>query len=361
MNRAGRIAVLAAAIATIAACGGGGTPKAPSAWRPNYQPFSEQSPLRRPLAQGVALHPKSKQMIADLYRHCPEKETGPCKFPRLAGTSEPGRFYAVYGSPVYVGEAMTKLRTIPCTTFPCGIQGVAGEKTDALYDVPIPEGARPEPSLDAHMIVYDVERGFAWELFGARRSQTTGRWKTRGGIRWDLRGTGVDQFGEPGTAVGAGIPMLGTIVRPEEIRLALDDGTGFIPHVLSGGYDSPRTKCFIGPLAKTTDGDDGRTWAIPEGAILQLDPSVDLRMLDLNPAARVIARTLQRYGMVVRDDSGAFTIDVENVSVEDGAEPGRSQLWSRLGLNLNSLSAVQGNMFRVIAWDRSQAHGSNCL
>jgi hypothetical protein len=360
MNRIGSLVVLAA-VATIVACGGGGTTKTPSAWRPNYQPFSEQSPLRRPLPSRVAVHPLSRQMIGDLYGICREKQTGPCKFPRLAGTSEPGRFYAAYGTPVYVGDSKTKLRTVPCITFPCGVQGVLGEDTSALFDIPIPEGARPEPSLDAHMVVYDVVRGYAWEMFGARQSQATGRWKTRGGIRWDLRGPGVDQFGQPGTAVGAGIPMLGTILRPEEIRLALADGTGVVPHVLSGGYDSPRTKCFIGPLAKTTDGDDGRTWAIPEGAILQLDPSLDLKKFDLNPAARVIARTLQRYGMVIRDDSGAFTIDVENVSVEDGAEPGRSLLWSHLGLNLNSLRAIQGNRFRVVAWDKSQAHGSNCL
>ena len=300
-------------------------------------------------------------MIADLYDACAEANTGPCKFPRLAGTAEQGQFYAFYGSPIYVGEGTTKLRTVPCVTFPCGIQGVRGEATDALYEVPIPEGARADPSDDAHMVVYDVSRGKAWELFGAQYSAVSGRWTTRGGIQWDLHGPGVDEIGEPGTAVGAGVPMLGTILRPEEIHLALSNGTGVVPHVLSGGYNSPRVRCFIGPLAKTTDGDDGRRWAIPEGAILQLDPSLDLDKLDLDPAARVIARTLQRYGMVIRDDTGAFSIDVENVSVEDGATPGRARLWSDLGIQLNSLLALQGNLFRVVEWDRALAHGSNCL
>jgi hypothetical protein len=351
--------VVAATLVLLVACGG--AVKAPVAWRPTYQPFAEKSPLRRPLPNDVAIHPDSVKMIADLYNHCPEEKTGPCKFPRLAGAPESGRFFSLFGSPIYIGQANTKRRIVPCTLFPCGVQGISRENTTALFEVPIPNGARPDPSDDAHMIVYDVVRGYVWEMFGASVNQTTGRWKTRGGIRWNLNGPGYDEIGEPGTAVGAGVPMFGTILRPEEIRRALSDGTGHVPHVLSGGYDSPRIRCFIGPLAKATDGDDGRKWAIPEGAILQLDPRIDVETLDLNPAGKVIARTLQLYGLVIRDDTGAFSIDVENVSVEDGAHPGRSQLWSELDIDKDSLIAIQGNMFRVVAWDRADAHGSNCL
>jgi hypothetical protein len=343
----------------LLACGG--AEKAPVAWRQTYQPFSDRSPLRRPLPPDVSVHPKSVKMISDLYDTCKEAMTGPCKFPRLAGAPEDGRFFTLYGSPIYIGGANTKQRTVPCTLLPCGVQGLTGEQTVALFDVPIPEGARPDPSDDAHMIVYEPARGYVWEMFGASVNKTTGRWKTRGGMRWDLAGPGYDEIGEPGTAVGAGIPMFGTILRPEEVRAAMKDGTGVVPHVLSGGYDSPRIDCFIGPMAKTTDGDDGRTWAIPEGAILQLDPMLDVDKLELDPAAKVIARTLQRYGLVIRDDTGAFSIDVENVSVEDGAQPGRSALWDEVGLHKDSLAEIQGNMFRVVGWNPADAHGKNCL
>lgn len=354
-----RITPAASLLVLLLACGG--AEKAPVAWRQTYQPFSVRSPLRHPLGADVAIHPSSIRMIADLYRSCPEATTGPCKFPRLAGAPDDDQFFASYGSPVYVGGANTKQRTVPCSLFPCGVQGVMKEKTEALFDVPIPEGARPDPSEDAHMIVYDRARGYVWEMFGASVNNATGRWKTRGGIRWDLAGPGYDEIGEPGTAVGAGIPMFGTILRPEEIRTALKDGTGVVPHVLSGGYDSPRVGCFIGPMAKTTDGDDGRTWAIPEGAVLQLNPAIDVDKLELSPAGKVIARTLQQYGLVIRDDTGAFSIDVENVSVEDGATPGRSGLWKELDIHKDSLMAIQGNMFRVVGWNPADAHGSNCL
>lgn len=300
-------------------------------------------------------------MIDDLVRACGRDPDGPCKYPRLAGAPESDRFFSQFGTPVYVARETDRRRTVICTRFPCGFQGATGEDTRALYNVPMPGGARPDPSDDGHFVVYDPASSQAWEFFRASYSTSDDTWKAEGGIRWNLDGPGTDSPGEPGTAVGGGTPLLGTIVRPDEVREALRNGSGLVPHVLSGGYDSPRKDCFITPLVKTTDGDDGRQWAIPEGAILRLDPQLDLEQLDLTPAARVIARTLQVYGMVIRDDTGAFTIDVENTSVEDTAEPGRSGTWASLGINNESLRALRAEHFDVIAWAAADAHGANCL
>lgn len=346
--------------ALFAGCSSGQDPETPLVWRAAYQPFSADSPLRKPLPDGAAFHPASGRMIADLAEACGPDSDGPCKYPRLAGAPEAGRFFSSFGTPVYVARSTDRLRTVVCTRFPCGVQAVTGEDTRALYKVPMPGAARPDPSDDGHLVVYDPMKAVAWEFFRATYSTKDDVWEAEGGIRWDLNGLGVDGVGEPGSAVGGGMPMFGTIVRPDEIREALRDGTGVIPHVLSGGYDSPRTNCFISPFVKTTDADDGRTWAIPEGAALQLDPTLDVERLDLTPAARVIARTLQVYGMVIRDDTGAFAIDVENTSVEDAAEPGRSGTWKRLGITNESLRALRADSFRVLAWAPQQAHGTNC-
>jgi len=350
--------VVVAALAA-AACGHDAQPRA--VWRPYFQPFAPNSPLRTPLPQNVRIHRHSQEMIADLYGHCRQPRLGACKFPRLAGATGPGESFSDFGAPIYLAAAADKARIVTCTRFPCGVEGTRGEDTRVLFGVPIPGAARPDPSSDAHMVVYDPTKKLSWEMFGAQYSLGTGHWKTQGGIRWNLGGPGYDAIGEPGTAVGAGVPLFGTLLTPEDVRRALHDGTGVVPHVLSGGYDSPRTKCFIGPLAKATDGDDGRMWAIPEGAILQLDPTIDVDHLGLSPAGRVIARTLQQYGLVIRDDAGAFTIDVENVSAEATVYPGRAHLWDTLGVHKDSLQVLQGNLFRVVAWSPSQAHGSNCL
>lgn len=351
---------VALALASVLTACSTAKPEAPLTWREAYQPFSTDSPLRLPLPAQAGIHRDSKRMIADLAEICGPDADGPCKYPRLAGAPEPDRFFSRFGTPVYLARETDRRRTVTCTRFPCGVAGITGEDTRALYNVPMPSGARPDPSDDGHLVIYDPAKAAAWEFFRASYSVEKDEWEAEGGIRWDLNGKGVDDVGEPGTAVGGGTPMLGTIVTPDEVREALRNGTGVIPHVLSGGYDSPRTDCFVTPLVKTSDADDGRQWAIPEGAILRLDPSVDVTTLDLTPAAEVIARTLQIYGMVIRDDTGAFTVHVENTSVEDPAEPGRSGTWKRLGITNESLRAVRSEMFEVVAWDAADAHGANC-
>ncbi|MGH2795703.1 MAG: hypothetical protein ACRDKG_15530, partial [Actinomycetota bacterium] len=260
---------LVALALVLGACGGSEEPAATIAWRGAYQPFSEESPLRKPIPVDATLHPASGRMIADLVAACGSDPGASCKFPRLAGAPEPDRFFTEFGAPVFVAGPNERLRTVICKRFPCGIAGITGDDTRALYNVPIPAGATAEPSVDGHMIVYDPVKEAAWEFFRASYSAEKDEWTTEGGIRWSLKSDGTDAVGEPGTAVGGGTPMFGTIVRPEEVREALRNGTHVIPHVLSGGYDSPRIGCFITPLVKATDADDGRAWAIPEGAILR--------------------------------------------------------------------------------------------
>ena len=349
-----------AVVMVIAGCSAGKAPEAPLAWRAPYQPFSADSPLKKPLGEVAQPHPDSDRMMADLVSACGADPDGPCKYPRLAGAPEDGRFYSRYGIPLYVASPTDRLRTVVCKRFPCGVQGITKEDTRALYNVPMPSGVKADPGDDGHLVIYDPAKAAAWEFFRASYSAADDEWQAEGGIRWDLASAGIDPPGEPGTAVGGGTSLLGTIVRPDEVREALRNGTEVIPHVLSGGYDSPRIDCFITPLVKTTDADDGRRWSIPQGAILQLDPELDVSTLELSPGARVIARTLQVYGMVIRDDTGAFSVQVENTSVEDGAQPGRSGTWERLGVTNEALRAVRSEHFRVIAWPQGEAHGTNC-
>jgi hypothetical protein len=329
-------------------------------WRASYEPWSADSPWRRP-ATGALLHPQSAQMITDLYSRCGTGPDGPCKFPRLAGAPDGKMLGSGFGVAVYVADASTPHYVVSCFKYVCGDQSTSGEQLTSLVDVPIPRGARPDPSSDAQLVVYDPAHAAAWDLWNASYDSSADTWKAGGGIRWDLSTTGVDTPGEAGSAVGGGSALLGSVLRPEEVRRALADGTGVVSHLLSGGYSAPRRDCFVGPFAKKSDGKGASRWAIPEGAILRLDPSVNISSLGLNPAEAVIARTLQRFGMVIRDDSGSFSIDVETVSVEDGAEPGRSALWRSLDVRKNSLRALQGSMFQVLAWDPARAHGANCL
>ena len=56
------------------------------------------------------------------------------------------------------------------------------------------------------------------------------------------------------------------------------------------------------------DSGAGSDDALPIGAHLVLDPTLDIDALNLPPAERTIAKALQKYGMFLADSSGGFTL-----------------------------------------------------
>jgi hypothetical protein len=68
-----------------------------------------------------------------------------------------------------------------------------------------------------------------------------------------------------------------------------------------------------GPVAPATGSDGWSTLAgaIPEGARVQLDPSLDLDSLGLTPWQKTIARALQEYGMLLVDTGGGFGLQAQ--------------------------------------------------
>jgi hypothetical protein len=105
-------------------------------------------------------------------------------------------------------------------------------------------------------------------------------------------------------AVAAGFDLLGGILRPEEF-----DGTTPIQHALA--ISLPADMVRTGPAwpASHSDGTcTSTTGCIPEGAKLQLDPSVDVAALDLPAWEKKIAQALQTYGGYVSDQGGSFEI-----------------------------------------------------
>jgi hypothetical protein len=53
-----------------------------------------------------------------------------------------------------------------------------------------------------------------------------------------------------------------------------------------------------------TGSESGKSGVVPEGAVIRIRPTLNLKRLSLSPAAYVIARALQKYGAVVGDNSG---------------------------------------------------------
>jgi hypothetical protein len=167
--------------------------------------------------------------------------------------------------------------------------------------VHIPAKARPMATQDAALTIIDRATNQVVGLHDA--SYSGGRWTATGLSRYKYQSNGV-AAGLPGGSRAnfghRGIPASVAAVTKAEIR------RGKIRHRLEVYWwetasSTPEGKSAYFPMTRS---ESRHTGVVPEGAVVRLRRSVDLDALHLSPAARVIARALQKYGAVVGDNSG---------------------------------------------------------
>jgi hypothetical protein len=175
--------------------------------------------------------------------------------------------------------------------------------------VPIPTAALPDPEEDAHFAVVDWKARRAWDTWGFR-VRPDGTYESNTGMTYSLDGDGVfhtaDFAVEDGESIhfhgpsrAAGVPAIAGLILFDEVA------AGEIRHKLACAIRYPAFQEFVFPATWTDGPVPG---GIPEGAVLQLDPTLDLKHLDLLPGERVVARAAQRYGMVVVDYADGSTL-----------------------------------------------------
>ena len=307
-------------------------------------PYSKTSIWNTPIGPSPKYDVHSTEMVANL------------------GESNEGRIITAgegYNYPVYFADEKTPRWDIPCLKNECTIassdQSIV--RTDLVRNVPIPEDAKPGDDTDARMIIIDTATHTEYDLMSAQRTATGWEAGTVSiyNILWD--GTPVRH-----SSRGSGIPGYAGLLRPWEIR------QGRIEHALAFGYTEPAAEKCVFPASKT-DGDSTIPFAIPEGARLQLDPSLteaDFDQMGLDRAGKIIARALQEYGMILVDHSGSFKIYVEDLI----NNPFAREDWTDPDLNLTkeSIYGIPHTSFRVLElppgyWEPSEntvSHGQ-CL
>ena len=164
--------------------------------------------------------------------------------------------------------------------------------------MPIPDIAAPDSKEDGHLVVIDRPAGCVYELWQAVPTGQT--WTASWVNATPVDGPGV--YPDGFAARGAGISAAAGLIWPQELA------AGRIDHALLFAYRDTR-KDGIVPPATTTDGRTGPDIAgLPAGARLRLDPSVNVDTLGLTAEQRTIAVALQKYGMILGDTSGGFTL-----------------------------------------------------
>ena len=169
--------------------------------------------------------------------------------------------------------------------------------------VPLPADTRPSTGTDAHVTVWQPATDTVWEFWRLRRAADGWHAAWGGHLPGASRSNGV--FPRPYGATASGLPLLGGLIRVKEMLAgSIDHVVALtVPEVTAGVVRAPATR---------TDGTIALGGGIPMGTRFQLDPGADLS--GLSPAAQIIARAAQRYGIVIRDHGGIVSFYGEDAS-----------------------------------------------
>ena len=233
-------------------------------------------------------------------------------------------------------------------------------------EIPIPDHAQPDPQGDAHMAMVDWAAMRAWDMWAVHK-RPDGEWESATGMTYALDGSGVfasrpdgtrlssrwdsgsqregpggkrsmfhpapgDSIHFHGPSRAAGVPAIAGLIMLDEMR------AGRIEHKLAFACRSNGYQEFVWPAAWSDGMTDG---GIPEGAVLQLDPSLDLRRFDLGPGGLIVARALQEYGAVDVDVAGGNALYAEHPF----GKPGMT--WEGV-LDPFCISRIDAKHFRVL-------------
>lgn len=237
--------------------------------------YSDTSPFNQRIASDAEIDPRSSTLIQSII----EEATSKAFLISLREWTVPA-YYATADTPRYDVR-------LTATWAPAS----------AVSNVPIPGNAAPDPEEDGHMVILDLVARCEYDLWEAKYEN--GRWSASWGNAISMDGDGIYPKGY--SARGSGFALLAGLIWPDELR------AGQIQHALIFSYSLAKSG---GPVAPATesDGESTRADAIPEGARVQLDPTLNLDTLGLTPVERVVARALQEYGMFLADVGGGVSL-----------------------------------------------------
>jgi hypothetical protein len=185
--------------------------------------------------------------------------------------------------------------------------------------VPLPGGFQPSAGTDQETIVYQPSTGRYWEFWGIERSGRTvvdsaGRrvdeWRAAWGGQIDDLASNPGYF--PTTPEGYKFGATATgLVLPAGLMTIAEQRQGAISHSIHVALLQTRRSVWV-PPAQRTDGEEYDSNAIPQRTRFRLPESVNLDQIGMDLYARMIARAVQKHGMVVRGTAGAAVLYAEN-------------------------------------------------
>jgi len=243
-----------------------------------WEPFKQQSVFYQPIDSSRSVAPTSTTMVQSLIDQANQAFVITIKEWSVA---------------IYYADDSTPRHTVKLTA--------SWAPECALKNVPIPGFAEPDPEKDGSMVVVDTENGCVYDFWKMRYKN--GHWKAAWANALTMTSDGI--FPKGFSARGSGFELMQGLIWPQELE------AGLIEHALIFSYDHTKSGGFVSP-ATESDGTSDSDWAIPEGALVRLNPLLDLETLGLNDYETTIARALQDYGMYCADDGGGLSLYAVN-------------------------------------------------
>lgn len=186
---------------------------------------------------------------------------------------------------------------------------------------------------DCHMLMVARGERRLYEIYHATVDSSD---RFQGGCLavWDLSMTGNDGRGQQcSSADAAGFPIAALLFSADEIKAGtIDHAIRFIlPNSMI------RAKKYVAPATHGTN-TTGPATSGAYGFRMRLKASYNVA--GLSPAAQVVARALQKYGMLMAD-GGNIALTAQSDTLSDVK-------WADVGFDANSLTALKATDFEVI-------------
>jgi hypothetical protein len=243
-------------------------------------PFSATSVWNAPLSSSAPLDPSSDALVADLQRQ--------------VATYGPWINTTQYSVPIYKVPSTQPTVRVTLDKYNPSLQ-------EAFEAVPLPETAKPAAGWDKHLVVWQGYTDTMWEFWALSRK--TDGWHAGWGAKIVRASRSIGVLPSPLGATATGLPLAGGLMRPFELSDRV------IPHALALGLPNLRSSVFTWPATRT---DGTFAGGIPAGTRFRLPASLDVSSLGLSPAVKAMAVAAQKYGILVRDTSGAVTFYAED-------------------------------------------------
>lgn len=173
-----------------------------------------------------------------------------------------------------------------------------GESDPGPYPIPAdpPIEGGPASDGDRHVIVIDTTHCILYETYNSW-PQPDGSWEADSGAVYDLNSNALRHDGWT-SADAAGLPIFPGLVRYEEVA------SGRIDHALR--FTAPQTRqAYIWPARHYASSLTGLQYP-PMGQRFRLKSGYDIS--GFSPAAQVIARAMQEYGIILADNGSAWYV-----------------------------------------------------